>query len=55
MCFRFLAKHFIVRGVTQEEVEEAEDLPELVFPPDWGFWEIIPKDRGGQPSDDKTK
>ena len=55
MCFRFLSKHFVVRGVTQEEVEEVEDLPELVFPPNWGFWEIIPKGRGEQTIDDKTK
>jgi hypothetical protein len=39
----YLSTRFIVKGATREEVEEVEDLPELVFPEDYGFWEIKKK------------
>jgi hypothetical protein len=32
----YLATQFVIGG-TEREREEVEDLPELVFPPDWGF------------------
>ena len=39
----YLSRHFIVKGATREEVEAVEDLPELVFPDNYGFWEIKKK------------
>jgi hypothetical protein len=38
----YLATQFVIGG-TEREREEVEDLPELVFPPDWGFWEVKAK------------